>query len=180
MSPVRFVVNGSGRARVLAALVVAALAAAAPRAQTDPLAPLRFLVGEWQAVENAPGESGAFAFALNVQNRVMTRTNYAVYEANGTRSASRHDDLMVIYAEGGALKADYFDNEGHVIRYVVTSPRAGEVVFHSAPTPREPGYRLSYAMAADGLLKGQFEVSPPGDRDAFKPYLSWTARRAGR
>ena len=84
---------------------------------------------------------------------------------------------MVIYAEGGALKADYFDNEGHVIRYDVESRRDREVVFHSAPTAKEAGYRLSYVLLPEGVLKGQFEVSPPGDREAFKPYLSWTARR---
>ena len=121
-----------------------------------------------------------FSFAFTVQNRVLTRTNHAVYEAAPNRPASRHDDLMVIYADGDALKADYFDNEGHVIRYDVASKRDREVVFQSAPAAKEPGYRLSYVMMPEGLLKGQFEVSPPGDREAFKIYLSWTARRVAK
>jgi hypothetical protein len=162
---------------VLALIGCAAIARAQP-ASSDPLAPLRFLIGEWRAIDNTPGESGGFAFTLSVQNHVMTRTNYAVYEANATHPASRHDDLMVIYAEGGALKALYFDNEGHVIHYDVSSRRDREVVFHAAPTAGDPGYRLSYVLMPEGLLKGQFEVSPPGDREAFKPYLTWTARRA--
>jgi len=166
-----------------ASLAVVALALAAhdllaQPAPSSPLDPLRFLVGEWRAVDSPPGESGGFSFALSVQNRVMTRTNYAVYEATAARPASRHDDFMVIYADGGSLKADYFDNEGHVIHYDVQSRRDREVVFHCAPTAKDPGYRLSYVLMPEGLLKGQFEVSPPGDREAFKTYLTWTARRS--
>jgi hypothetical protein len=161
---------------VLAFVVPAAFAHAQP-VPADPLAPLRFLVGDWQAINSPPGESGGFSFALSVQNHVLTRTNFAVYEATSTRPASRHDDLMVVYADNGTLKADYFDNEGHVIHYDVESRRAREVVFFSAPTAKEPGYRLSYVLMPEGLLKGQFEVSPPGDREAFKTYLTWTARR---
>ena len=169
--------------RLVASVVLASAVAASPapvRAQTDPLAALLFLVGDWQAINTPPGESGGFSFAFTVQNHVLTRTNHAVYEAAPNRPASRHDDLMVIYADGDALKADYFDNEGHVIRYDVASKRDREVVFHSAPTAKEPGYRLSYVLMPEGLLKGQFEISPPGDREAFKTYLSWTARRLGR
>jgi len=165
------------RRAVVVALAWIAAAAPSSSAQSDPLTPLRFLVGDWQAVNSPPGETGGFTFALSVQNHVITRTNYAVYEANASRPASRHDDLMVIYAEVGALKADYFDNEGHVIHYDVASRRDREAVFLSAPTPKEPGYRLSYVLMPEGLLKGQFEVSAPGDREAFKTYLTWTARR---
>jgi hypothetical protein len=163
-------------------LIAGAVVVSSPpaRAQNDPLASLRFLVGDWQAINTPAGESGGFSFAFTVQNRVMMRTNFAVYDATPNRPASRHDDLMVVYADGAALKADYFDNEGHVIRYDVASKRDREAVFLCAPTAKEPGYRLSYVLMPEGLLKGQFDVSPPGDRDAFKIYLSWTARRAGK
>src|SRR4051794_33511311 len=102
------------RTLVLALVLFASPAIAG--AQTDPLSPLHFLVGDWRAIETAPGETGAFAFKLSVQDRVIIRTNEAVDAAHAQRPASRHDDLMVIYAEDGSLKADYFDNEGHVIR----------------------------------------------------------------
>src|SRR5258708_8675702 len=102
----------------------------------------------------------------------LTRTNHAVYEAAPNRPASRHDDLMVIYADGDALKADYFDNEGHVIRYDVASKRDREVVFHSAPTAKEPGYRLSDLLMPAGVPKGPVDVSPPGERRPFKATLS--------
>jgi len=169
--------------RLAAAASACLLAVTTPQtaiAQDDPLAPLRFLVGDWQAVNAPPGESGGFSFSLGVQNHVLVRSNHAVYEASANRPASRHDDLMVIYAEGDALKAEYFDNEGHVIRYDVESKRDREVVFHAAPTAKEPGYRLSYVLMPEGMLKGQFDVSPPGDREAFKTYLTWTARRVAK
>ena len=51
------------------------------------------------------------------------------------------------------------------------------VVFVSDPSSREPRYRLTYSMSPDGVLLGSFELAPPGSPDAFKPYLSWKARR---
>jgi hypothetical protein len=143
----------------------------------DPLAPLRFLVGDWTAIESPAGERGRFTFTLGVQNHVIVRTNEAIYDATPQHPASRHDDLMVIYSENGSIKADYFDNEGHVIRYGVRSDGANRVVFVSDPNPREPRFRLTYTAAADGVLTGSFEIAAPGSGDAFKPYLSWKARR---
>ena len=57
-----------------------------------------------------------------------------------------------------------------------TRPPNG-VTFISDSNPREPRYRLTYTAEADGALVGTFEVAPPGAPDAFKPYLSWKARR---
>jgi hypothetical protein len=68
---------------------------------------------------------------------------------------------MIIYADGTALKADYFDNEGHVIRYVGQTRSAREVAFVSEPSASEPRYRLTYTLGADNTLGGQFEVAPP-------------------
>ncbi|MBI3491140.1 MAG: hypothetical protein HY047_05050, partial [Acidobacteria bacterium] len=101
----------------------------APAAVSASLAPLQFLVGEWEAIGTAPGESGGFAFSLAVQGRVLVRTNHAEYAASDRGPASRHDDLMVIYAEGSELKADYVDNEDHIIRYTVRVRGARDVSF---------------------------------------------------
>jgi hypothetical protein len=84
---------------------------------------------------------------------------------------------MTIYSEDGTLKADYFDNEGHVIRYSVQPRDGNRVVFVSEAKASEPRYRLSYSIGADGVLLGTFEIAAPGSGDAFKPYLSWRARR---
>ncbi len=112
-----------------------------------PLAPLQFLVGEWEGIGDQAGATGG-----------------------------RHDDLMVVYMEAGVVKADYFDNEGHVIRYVVDG-RPGEAVFVSEIKVAEPRYRLTYTQASPSTLTGRFDVAPPGTPEAFGPYLSWTARK---
>jgi hypothetical protein len=148
-----------------------------PRNSSLDVAALGFLLGEWEAIGTPAGETGGFTFSLGVQNHVMTRTNDAVYDAREGRPASRHDDFMIIYAEDGQLRADYFDSEQHVIRYVVDPQSDHSVVFVSYAKPSEPRYRLSYTVRADGTLAGQFEIAAPGTPDAFKPYLSWTARK---
>jgi len=147
------------------------------------LTPLQFLLGEWEAIGGgAPGEgSGACTFAGGLQDRVILRTNHAEYPASGGRPASRHDDLMVIYVDAGSqVKADYYDSEDHVIRYLVQSPRSGEVVFLSETMPSVPRYRLTYKLADNGTLDGRFEIAPPGKLEAFETYLSWSARKASR
>ena len=142
-----------------------------------PLAPLQFLLGEWEGIGDQAGATGGFTFAPGVQDRVIVRTNYSNTPPHGGTPASRHDDLMVIYVDAGVVKADYFDNEGHVIRYVATA-RPGEVVFLSEIKPAEPRYRLAYTRASATTLNGKFDVAPPGKPEAFTSYLSWSARKA--
>jgi hypothetical protein len=156
-----------------AALLIAATASAQP---ADPLAPLQFLVGSWRALDTPPGERGAFTFTFDVQQHVLVRTNEAVYDATASHPASRHDDLMIVYAENGAMKADYFDNEGHVIRYRAHA-EPNRVVFVSDPDPQGPRYRLTYTLGTDRVLTGSFEIAMPAAPDAFTPYLSWKAQK---
>jgi hypothetical protein len=143
------------------------------------LAAVQFLLGDWVATDTAPGETGGFAFVSGVQGRVIVRTNTAHDAATDQRPEFRHDDLMIIYAEGAALKADYFDNEGHVIRYVGQTRGVRDVAFVSGPNASEPRYRLTYTLSPDNTLHGQFEIAPPGAAD-FTPYLAWTARKTKR
>lgn len=145
-----------------------------------PLEPLAFLIGEWEATgAGQPGQgSGRAVFSRALQDRVILRTSYSELPASGAAASSRHDDLVVIYAAAGtAARADYYDNEGHVIRYVVTSPATGEAAFVSEPIAGEPRYRLSYKLTPEGVLKGEFAIAPPGEPPAFKPYLAWESRR---
>lgn len=140
------------------------------------LEPLQFLIGEWEGTGDQAGATGGFTFALSVQDRVIVRTNHSNAPATGRTPASRHDDLMVVYMEAGLIKADYFDSEGHVIRYVADA-RPGEVVFLSEVRAGEPRYRLTYRQGSPRTLNGTFDVAPPGQPEAFGLYLSWTARK---
>jgi hypothetical protein len=161
----------------LAAALFASMASSALRAEPPAaLAQLQFLLGDWEAAGDQAGATGGSTFAANVQGHVIVRTNYSDAPASGGTPASRHDDLMVIYVEGNVVKADYFDNEGHVIRYAV-SANADQVVFVSDIMSAEPRFRLTYTRTSPTTLKGRFEIAPPGKPDAFAPYLSWTAHK---
>ncbi len=141
---------------------------------------LRFLLGEWRGEGGGrPGEaSGGFTFAPSLDGRVLVRTNFAEYPATADKPAFRHDDLMVLYAtESGQIAADFYDSEGHVIRYDGSTPSPNELVLASAMVSGAPRFRLSYKLRADGVLEGRFEVAPPGKPEFFGPYLTWTARR---
>ena len=141
------------------------------------LEPLSFLLGAWEA----PGpnqSSGRTVFALSLQDQVMVRNNSADYPAADGKPATRHEDLMVIYPVGNVLRADYYDSEGHAIRYVVLPAGAGRVLFLSDLIEKEPRYRLTYVLQPDGALAGAFEVAPSGQPDALKSYLTWQAHKA--
>src|SRR5262245_9580007 len=163
-------------------VLLGCLASSAAAAPPAPLQSLDFLLGEWTgAGGGAPGQAtGKTLFTRGLQDRVLLRTNEAVYPASGDRPASRHDDFMIVYvASDTTVHADYYDNEGHVVRYAVTSPAAGEAIFVSTPSDREPRYRLSYKLAAGGSEAGTFEIAPPGKPNEFKTYLTWESQKVG-
>jgi hypothetical protein len=146
------------------------------------LEPFAFLIGEWPASgAGQPGAAtGAATFTRGVQDKVIVRTSYADYPAAGDKPASRHDDLMVIYAApGGGARADYYDSEGHVIRYAVQSPAPGQAIFLSDAAGGGPRFRLGYTLTAPDVLKGEFAIAPPGTPEAFKPYLTWESHKKG-
>ncbi|HEY0554007.1 MAG TPA: hypothetical protein VGG20_07040, partial [Thermoanaerobaculia bacterium] len=74
-------------------------------------------------------------------------------------------------------QADYYDNEGHVIRYTVTARPDGSLEFLSAAEPGAPRYRLSYSRAPQDRIAGQFELATPDKPAEFKTYLRWVLRR---
>ena len=160
---------------VVVATALALTASVAHAAGPAELEPFSFLLGEWPSVGTGkPGESkGTAVFARGLQDRVILRTSFAEYPG------SRHDDLMVIYALPNAgVRADYHDNEGHVIRYAVSSPVQGQAVFVSDQISGAPRFRLTYKLQSADVLKGEFEIAPPNAPEAFKPYLNWESRKA--
>ena len=120
---------------------------------------LQFLIGNWTGEGTGqPGAGqGEFSFQSELNGQVLVRRSY-----NQLASGPRHEDLMIVYLEG-TPRAIYFDSEGHVIHYTVSSPAANTAVFESADAP---GYRLSYALEGK-KLNGKFEVGG-------KTYLTWT------
>ncbi|MBI4890370.1 MAG: hypothetical protein HY821_07070 [Acidobacteria bacterium] len=136
------------------------------------------LAGEWEGVgSGAPGEAqGRFTIAFDLQKQILVRRNWAEYPATAQRKAFRHDDLMVIYREAGAVKAEYFDNEGHVIRYTVSA--SGErIVFLGDAVAGQPRFRFTYTIRTDGELGIEFEIAGPDAQEKFEPYIQARARR---
>ena len=154
-----------------------------PAAAPDRWKDLRFLVGEWsgEGGGGSPGQgAGAYSFLPELGGKVLVRRNVADYPASNGNPAVHHEDLMTIYLEGDgkALEAIYFDNEGHVIHYIIEANPASKVArFVSPPQPGQPRYRLTYRETAKDLVAGQFEVAPPGKPESFVKYMEWTARR---
>ena len=132
---------------------------------------IQFLYGKWKGKGggSSTGEGqGAYSYTPDLNKNIVIRRNFAEYA-----SGPRHDDLKIIYVEE-SLRAIYFDSEGHVIRYNVTTPSRTKAVFESDGTQPGPKYRLTYVLEGADLT-GKFEVAPPGAE--YKTYLSWISVR---
>lgn len=163
-------------ALVLLGLVPAFAQPAAPPADWKDFTPL---IGEWVGDPASPpdGVRGGFVIEPGIGGRVLVRKNWAEYPATKDRPPFRHEDLMVIYREGGTTRADYWDNEGHVIRYAVTTPSPGTFVFSSEGREGEPRFRLTQAIDASGAMSIRFEMAAPNAPGEFKPYITASAHR---
>ena len=146
-------------------------------AEKDPFAEWKPLLGQWDAVGGgAPGAGvGGFSFAPDLGGKILVRRNHSDYPATKDTPATTHEDLMIVYAEAGAVRAAYFDNEGHVIRYGAT-PGDNRMVLLSEPGPG-PRFRLTYDWSTAADLHILFEISPPGPTEKFTKYVEGTAHR---
>lgn len=139
----------------------------------DPLAVAAPLVGRWEADPDpkTPGATGWTVFERAAQGHALLRKNHARYPATKERPAGAHDDVMLLFSENGQLRAEYVDNEGHVIRYQVQAPSASTLVFLSEAGGPGPRFRLTYAWPSKDRLDLTFEIAPPGPASEFKPYI---------
>ena len=142
---------------------------------------LQYLIGTWTGEGGgAPGQSaGSFSFTPDLQGKVLVRKSRAEYSATKDKPASTHDDLMIVFREPdenaeGALRAIYFDSEGHVIRYAVTM-FGDRIIFTSEPSRSAPQYRFTYARQSASELRMKFEIAAPGK--GFATYLEGAAKR---
>jgi hypothetical protein len=144
---------------------------------TNPFQPLAFLEGTWGA--KGVGSSGAasdgkYAFVQELRNHLLARHTVSQDSCKGPSTFDcDHSDLLYIYPEGPnqALKAIYFDNEGHVIHYDVSTPSPSSAVFLSDRSLPGPQFRLLYERKGD-TMSGKFQVRIPGQSE-WKSYLEW-------
>lgn len=150
----------------------------APSTNDDVWKPLRFLIGTWEA-KTQGGSAGAvstgtYTFQLELRSHVLAR--HAINE--GCKSPAdfdcEHGDLLYIYpaTPGRSFKAIYFDNEGHIIHYDVSTPSTASVIFISDPSQAAPQYRLTYELK-DNTMSGKFGIRMPA-RTEFTTYLEWS------
>ena len=149
--------------------------------KSDPWTALRFLIGSWEAktaggVAQAQASAG-YSFRLELRDHLLARHSRSGACIAPDDFNCQHNDLLYIYpsAGGKAFEAIYFDNEGHIIHYDVSTPKAGTAVFLSDASQPGPQYRLSYELT-DGALTGKFELKMPGQPD-FQSYLEWSGKQ---
>ncbi len=163
-------------------MLLPAAAAGQQSKAPDVWAPYQFLVGTWTAEgQGEPGKGeGEFSFQLELQGKILVRRNHLDFPATPQRPAFTHEDLLVVYREGGSTpnRAIYFDSEGFVIHYTASFSNDGKVLtFLSSPRPQAARQRLTYIQNDDGTLKVKFELAPPGNPQAFVTHVEGIAHR---
>jgi hypothetical protein len=166
------------------ALVAAGSGTAQAQAPTlkPPLDGLAFLSGEWLGEKGVIADTGGTSrgrssFTPQAGGGVLLRRDHAdLFDAAG-KPTGGFDLIMMIYAEGGTVHADYDDGD-HVIHYasaVITPGRSVE--FDTAPSAPGPAFRLTYRLSDPNTLAVQFEIRPPG-APAFQPIATGSQVRA--
>jgi hypothetical protein len=126
-----------------------------------------WLVGEW--VGEGSGQTGqgggSFSIKPDLDGKVIVRKNHAEYPATEKSAKIVHDDLTIMYTDNpdGIHKAIYFDNEGHVIRYLITYSD-NSVVLTSETQGNQPIFRLTYDLVGKETINVKFEISPDGEK----------------
>ncbi len=169
---------------VVAALIGLTLAQSdrAFSAPTDPWKALAFLEGTWNAhtqggSARAQG-SGTYTFEAALKHHVLVRRSGNPVACKGPADFDcEHSDLLYVYQEGAnqPLKAIYFDNEGHVIHYEVSTPNSTTAMFVSEASPSGPQFRLVYELK-DAVMSGKFQMRMPGQAE-WKSYLEWNGAK---
>ena len=147
----------------------------------DPWNSISFLQGTWEA-KTQGGSAGAdaggsYTFQPELNNHILARHSRVGDCAGPATYDCEHHDLLYIFQEspGALLKAVYFDNEGHVIHYDVSTPNATTAVFTSESAPSGLQFRLIYELR-NAIMSGKFQMRMPEQAD-WKSYLEWSGRK---
>jgi len=143
--------------------------------------PLEFLIGTWEA-KNQGGSSGAttsgtYSFQMELRDHVLARHSSGSDCKGPADFDCEHGDLLYVFqdAPGQPYKAIYFDNEGHVFHYDVSTPTPTSAVFLSSPSQPGPQFRLSYELNGS-IMYGKFQMRMVGQAE-FKSYLEWSGEK---
>jgi len=141
-----------------------------PGAALDPaLEPLRGLLGSWAGRDPDQASTGHFTLEADLGGKLLVR------RGRNDSPKGRHDDLMVVFPTPAGLRAAYFDNEGHIIQYAVTTS-AQRIELISDAVPGQPRFRLRYDIHGRDELAIDFAIAPPGGTE-FAHYLGGIVNR---
>ncbi len=167
---------------LLLALALPATPAPAAAQELQPgLAGMEFLLGGWASA--APGAvadtggsaTGGSTFTVEAGGQVILRRDHTdLRDAKGA-AAGGFDQIMMVWPEGGAVRADYADGR-HVIHYVRAEVEPGRAVTFTSDPAGGPVFRLGYRLTAPGVLAVSFGMSPPGA--PFRPIATGELRKA--
>jgi hypothetical protein len=145
-------------------------APAAPAALDLVLEPLRPLLGAWEGSDPNLHATGRFTLEPDLGGKILVRRN------RNDSPQGHHDDLMIVFAAPGGLRASYFDSEGHTIQYAITVT-ADRVELVSDEAPGQPRFRLRYDQHGADELAVEFAIAMPGAAE-FKHYTGGVVHRA--
>ncbi len=158
----------------IAFAILGVSSAAAQPALKPEMSPLNFLVGQWKSDDGKVADTGGTsrgASLITIEadgGALLRRDRTRLFDKTG-KPAGGFSQLMMIYPEGGAIRAVYEDGEGHVIHYASSAVVAGKsVTFTSAPRAGAPTFQLSYELKAPKTLMITFGLVPPGQTE-FRP-----------
>lgn len=169
--------------RILPLLLVALPVAAqsTPSSPINPWKALSFLQGTWEAkATGGQGVSatGTYTFRSELGGHILARHSTSEAGCKGSDNYDcDHHDLLYIYqdAPGQSLKAIYFDNEGHVVHYNVSTPDATTAIFLSDGSQPGPQFLLTYQLKG-AVMAGKFQMRLPGQQE-WNSYLEWAGSK---
>jgi hypothetical protein len=158
---------------MLPALLLAAAAATAPAPLKPALAGMGFLVGDWSSgrgvvADTGGASSGVSTVTVEAGGGALLRRDHTELTDKAGKPSGGFDQIMLIYAEGDAVRAEYSDG-AHVIHYATATVTPGRaVVFDTATGAPGPAFRLAYTLTAPRTLGVAFSIKPPG-APAYQP-----------
>ncbi|HEY9127965.1 MAG TPA: hypothetical protein VIM62_12595 [Acidobacteriaceae bacterium] len=170
--------------RLISLLLTLPLAAQpAAGSHPDPWKALSFLLGAWEA-KTAGGQpaaaSGSYTFREELSGHILARHSSSDSCKGPADFNCDHHDLLYAWQSfpHGPVSAIYFDNEGHVIHYSVTTsatPDSDTAIFLSDPNQPGPLFRLVYQRKGE-TMTGRFQSQAPG-RSEWQTYLEWSGAK---
>jgi hypothetical protein len=138
-------------------------------AASGPLDGLSFLVGSWHSDDGQVADTGGTSKGTSVftseigGEAIVRRDRTELFDKSG-KATGAFDQLMTIYADGGAVHADYLDGD-HVIHYTSADVVPGKSVVFSSSSGPSPIFRLTYRLESPDALKVTFGMIPPGQSE---------------